>query len=142
VSTRVLQGVALLAFVVRSATGAADTSLPKPNQRVRIRTSLEVPAWREGLFNQLRTSPPCYVVNLFKPRASPDAALEFEANVRLDKVVELQTFTGATKPLREWAGLVPDAVVSHWRPVSRQTLRAGERECTIPREAPSGRGRP
>jgi hypothetical protein len=79
------------------------------------------------MFNRTRTEPPCFVVLLFKPRASLSAAIEVAATLPLAGVARLAVFTGAPAAMAAWAGLAgPDAAEGDWRQVDLATIRPAD----------------
>lgn len=96
-------------------------------QRVRIQAPALGAGWHEGMFNRTRTEPPCFVVLLFKPRASPSAAIEVAATLPLAGVARLAVFTGAPAAMAAWAGLAGrDASGGDWREVDLATIRPAD----------------
>ena len=122
----------ILAIVVAASLSAPEARLPEPNSRVRVVATPLGPQWREGMLNRLRTSRPCYVVDLFMPRASPAAAIEIESSIRLQDVLRLEVFAGPVTPVPEWAGRQSETGDGDWRGVDPEALEAAVSECADP----------
>jgi len=107
------------------APDAAAMSKAMVGQRVRIQTAALGREWRVGMFNRTRTEPPCFLVLLFRPRASPAVPIEVESTIKIADVDRLAVFTGAPGPMQDWAGRTGQGgSETDWREVNLDALRA------------------
>lgn len=121
---------ALLAGSFAAADAGSPDLLWLLERRVRIQSPTLGAGWHDGLFNRQRSEPPCYVIMIWKPRASLDSPITAKAIVHLRDISHLQAYTAGDLALAEWAGRRPAEVVdnSRWQPIPSDIIRANE-EC-------------
>lgn len=120
---------ALFAGLFATANAGSPDLLELLERRVRIQSPTLESGWHDGLFNRQRTEPPCYVIVIWKPRASLDSLITAKATLHLRDITHLQAYTAQDIPLPEWAGrraadLADD---SRWQPVPSKIIRANDK---------------
>ena len=125
--------LACLALLAGLPLVAAGQSGLGPNVGDRVRTQSEQlgPGWHEGLFNQTRTEPPCYVVLIFAPRVTQKSPMRVSAFVAVERISRLQiTADPFFSSMQDWVGFpeltLPEA---SWRDIRITHLQSPNDRC-------------
>jgi len=123
---------ACVVFLAASAAVAsvAAINVPPIGAGARFQANELGPGWHRGFFNQIRTVPPCYLLQTFEPRSSPDEPLRVKHTILVARVQRLQVTAAPGTTMQEWDSFALVAVPEDsWQEVELSPLQPAQGQC-------------